>query len=158
MTVDCFEPILRSLLELCFWNMGHERDVFSTLRTHFWTFWTSGFKILSLIFQDYSDFELNAYKSGTVWWRQKNPIWLLIQAFLHLYITFLKPCVREIRVMKGRFSKYKQIEFFWSTIYYLPLLNLFSLFSRAPKRARKGTQILAVVAVSIGAFIHGTTG
>lgn len=28
---------------------------------------------------------------------------------------------------------------------------------QAPKRARKWTQILAVVAVSIGAFIHGTT-
>ena len=33
----------------------------------------------------------------------------------------------------------------------------FYLFFRAPKRARKWTQILAVVAVSIGAFIHGTT-
>ena len=40
----------------------------------------------------------------------------------------------------------------------LHLLTICSLFSRAPKRARKWTQILAVVAVSIGAFIHGTTG
>ena len=34
---------------------------------------------------------------------------------------------------------------------------IFIYFCRAPKRARKWTQILAVVAVSIGAFIHGTT-
>ena len=31
------------------------------------------------------------------------------------------------------------------------------IFCRAPKKARKWTQILAVVAVSFGAFIHGTT-
>ena len=30
-------------------------------------------------------------------------------------------------------------------------------YCRAPKKARKVTQILAVVAVSVGAFIHGTT-
>jgi len=36
-------------------------------------------------------------------------------------------------------------------------MQLQDTLEQAPKRARKGTQILAVVAVSIGAFIHGTT-
>ena len=35
------------------------------------------------------------------------------------------------------------------------MLHLIS-FCRAPKKARKVTQIMAVVAVSVGAFIHGT--
>ena len=39
--------------------------------------------------------------------------------------------------------------------FFIAIFLLF--FFRAPKRARKWTQILAVVAVSIGAFIHGTT-
>ena len=38
------------------------------------------------------------------------------------------------------------------------VLFIFIFFHcRAPNKARKITQILAVVAVSVGAFIHGTT-
>ena len=37
------------------------------------------------------------------------------------------------------------------------MIDLFIFHCRAPNKARKITQILAVVAVSVGAFIHGTT-
>ena len=36
-------------------------------------------------------------------------------------------------------------------------IKSFFFFFRSPNKARKVTQILAVVAVSVGAFIHGTT-
>ena len=48
----------------------------------------------------------------------------------------------------------------YSTHNVIPVLKfdtIFDTFFRHPNKARKITQILAVVAVSVGAFIHGTT-